>query len=80
MKTQTERVLEYMQRYGSITQKNATDDLGCQRLGARIYDLKKMGYDLKSEVIAVKNRYGETVHVKRYMLAETANEQHYAGY
>lgn len=81
MKTnQSQRILEYMQRYGTITDKDARDDLGVQRLGARIYDLKKMGYEITSKWIAVKNRYGETVHIKQYTLLETANENHYAGY
>ena len=39
--TQEERVLDYMQRYGGITDKEARDKLGISRLGARIYNLKK---------------------------------------
>lgn len=81
MKTnQIERILEYMKKFGTITDKNARDDLGIQRLGARIYDLKKMGYDITDRWIAVKNRFGETVHIKQYTLLETVNENHYAGY
>ena len=81
MKTnQIERILEYIKKYGTITDKNARDDLGIQRLGARIYDLKKMGYDITDRWIAVKNRFGETVHIKQYTLLETVNENHYAGY
>lgn len=81
MKTnQSQRILEYMQTYGSITDINAIQELGCHRLAARIYDLKKMGYEITDEIVEVKNRYGEITHVKRYMLLETANENHYAGY
>ena len=66
--TQAERVLEYMEKFGSITQYEAFADLGCMRLASRISDLKKQGYPITSEVEAVKNRYGETCYVKRYSL------------
>jgi hypothetical protein len=34
--TQCERVLQYMQDFGSINPMQALGDLGCYRLGARI--------------------------------------------
>lgn len=40
---QAERVLKYMRDFGSITQLEAMQDLGCMRLGARVYDLKREG-------------------------------------
>ena len=42
---QAERVLKYMRDFGSITQLEAMQDLGCMRLGARVYDLKREGYN-----------------------------------
>lgn len=70
--TQAERVLQYMNDFGSITQLEALNDLGCMRLASRISDLKKKGYPIESEVVAVKNRYQEDCYIKRYRLAVQA--------
>lgn len=67
-KTQTEKVLDYMLEFGSITAFEAMKDLACMRLASRISDLKKQGYPIESKVEAVKNRYGENCYVKRYSL------------
>ena len=66
--TQAERVLEYIEQFGSITQLDALQDLGVMRLASRISDLKKLGYPIASDVEAVKNRYGENCYIKRYSL------------
>ena len=71
--TQAERVLEYIEEFGSITQLEALKDLGVMRLASRISDLKKQGYPIKSDVEAVQNRFGENCYIKRYSLAVNAN-------
>lgn len=71
--TQAERVLEYIEEFGSITQYQALQDLGCMRLASRISDLKKLGYPIESEVITVKNRFNENCYIKRYSLAVGAD-------
>ena len=68
--TQTERVLAYMDEFGSITQLEALKDLGVMRLASRVSDLKKQGYPITSEIEAVKNRYGENCYIKRYSLQD----------
>ena len=46
-----DRILMYMQTYGSITQKDAIDLFDAYRLSAIIYDLKhKDGYDITTEL------------------------------
>ena len=67
--TQAERILDYMEQFGSITQYDALKDLGVMRLASRISDLKKQGVPIKSEVVAVKNRFEEDCYIKRYSLA-----------
>ena len=67
--TQAERVLGYIEKFGSITQYEARNDLGVMRLAARISDLKKLGYPIVSETVGVRNRFEETCYVKRYSLA-----------
>lgn len=66
--TQADRILDYMERFGSITQYEALQDLGVMRLASRISDLKKMGYPIKGEIITVRNRFEEDCYVKRYSL------------
>lgn len=63
-----------------ITDKEARDDLGISRLGARIFNLKKAGYNIVGEWKQGKNRFGETTRFKRFMLTEDKfiqdNEKH----
>lgn len=66
--TQAERVLDYIEQFGSITQFEALRDLGVMRLASRISDLKKQGYPITSKVEAVKNRFDENCYIKRYSL------------
>ena len=66
--TQNDRILNYMKQFGGITQLEAIVDLGVLRLASRISDMKRQGINIKSETIAVMNRYGEKCHVKRYSL------------
>ena len=63
---QTDRVLSYIRTYGSITQFEAMRDLGIMRLASRVSDLKREGYNIVGDMVAVKNRWGEVCHVKRY--------------
>ena len=68
--TQCEKVLEYMKRFGSITQLDALADLGCMRLASRISDLRQQGYPIGRRMKTSKNRYGEDVHFAEYYLEE----------
>ncbi len=68
--TQNERILDYIDEFGSITQIEALRDLGVMRLASRISDLKRKGYNVISTKETVKNRYGEVTHIKRYSLGE----------
>ena len=65
---QTERILEYMEKHGGITQLEALNDCGVMRLASRISDLKKQKFPIESQMVTVQNRYGEKCRVKRYSL------------
>jgi hypothetical protein len=67
--TQAQRVLDYIDQFGSITQLEALRDLGVMRLASRISDLKKQGYPIQSDMETVQNRFGENCYIKRYSLA-----------
>ena len=68
--TQNQRILDYIEEFGSITQLEALRDLGCMRLASRISDLKKLGYPVTSTAETINNRYGEKCRIKRYSLAK----------
>lgn len=68
--TQCDKVLEYMERFGSITQLEALQDLGCMRLASRISDLRQQGIAIGRRMKTSKNRYGEDVHFAEYFLIE----------
>lgn len=68
--TQNERVLAYIQDFGSISPLEAVADIGCYRLSARIKDLRDMGYNIFSKYETGKNRYGTTTRFCRYFLEE----------
>ena len=66
--TQCDRLLSYLQEYGSITQLEALRELGIMRLASRMSELKKEGVSFTKEMVSVKNRYGEKVSFARYTL------------
>jgi len=70
--SQNDKVLEYMERHGSITQKEAYDAFGCFRLGARIAELKERGIVIDRMLEEGVNRVGEKTRYARYWLKKGA--------
>ena len=66
--TQNERILRHLQDFGSITALDALKDYGCMRLGARIWDLKRDGHDIRREMVEGRNRHGGRTHYARYTM------------
>lgn len=66
--TQCERILQYIEENGSITQLDALREFGCMRLASRMCDIKKMGYAVIKRTEKAKNRYGDTVTYARYFI------------
>ena len=67
-KSHSERVLDYMNNFGSISSLEAFRDLGVTRLSAVIFNLKKAGYNITSNREKSINRYGDTTYFARYRL------------
>lgn len=63
---QTDQVLEYLQKNGSIDPLRAFNELGILRLGARIWDLRAAGVDVVGEI---KTNPTTGKHWKEYRLA-----------
>lgn len=66
--TQCERILDYIEENGSISQLEAFQEFGCMRLASRMCDIKKMGYNVTKRTEKKKNRYGDTVTYARYTI------------
>lgn len=77
---QKQKILDYINKWGSTTSYQAYIDLGITQLATRISELKEEGYQFTYEWITKKNRDKQLVNFKKYMLMEIANEKHYAGY
>lgn len=69
MENQRTLVLNYMRQFGSITSKDAGEDLGIIDLPKRISELRSSGVDIIGTMEHGKNRYGKNVHWMRYQLA-----------
>ena len=53
--TQCERILQFMDQYGSITQADA-DTLRIKRLASRICELRQRGVNIAVETITARGR------------------------
>jgi hypothetical protein len=67
---QCERILKYMQDFGSITQFEALKDLGVMRLASRISEMKLSGYAIEKKMEKGLNRYKEPYSYARYRLVK----------
>ena len=65
--TQKEAVIQYIEKHGSITPKQAIDDLGITKLATVISNLRlKDGVEIKKESVKVETRYEKSTIIKRY--------------
>ena len=48
--TQNEAILEYLKSNGSITPLDALMNMSCFRLGARIYELRAQGHEIRTDL------------------------------
>ena len=69
--TQKMEVYEYMKEHGSITSMQAFR-LGITRLASRIHELRKDGFNISSETVKRKNRYGRVVKFYKYRFVKAA--------
>ena len=73
-KTQLEAVLQYMKGGAPLSQEQAYDKIGTQRLGDIVYRLRGLGYDIKNIQCKGNNRFGNRVSYVKYFLANTQKE------
>lgn len=61
--TQSESLLSYLMQGNDITPLEALNKFGCFRLGARMWDLRHEGYDIRSRIVDINGK-----HVAQYYL------------
>ena len=66
--TQCKLLLAHLLSAGSITPREAYNQYGIMRLGARIWDLKHQGYDIITEQEQAFNRFGKPTRFAKYKL------------
>lgn len=73
--TQRDKILSYIKQFGRISSWEAYSELGITQLGARIFELKELGYVFAKTRVNTTNRLGEKTHYDEYRLAEVNNEE-----
>lgn len=72
---QQDAILAYLRQGNSLTPLEALNKFGCFRLGARIWELKHQGYDIRSELVR-----GDTgKHFARYRLIKKETQLEMVG-
>lgn len=68
--TQHELILDYINRNGSITRKQASYDLGIESFTARISEMRRKGIRIEDKFVKGENRFGAKCEWKVYTLAK----------
>lgn len=77
--TQEDRVLMFMKDTGSITSWQAIQQFGITRLSAKIFNLRREGYEITNKMRFSKNRYGEQIHFVEYVLDDKPKRNPFEG-
>ena len=64
--SQHERIMKYIDDFGSITPMQAFLDLGITKLSTRIGEIISRGGRISKTMVSAKNRYGEPVRYMKY--------------
>ena len=69
--SQCKMILVYLKEKGSITAKDARQLCQCERLAARINDLRRKGIPIRTETKTYRNKHGYPVRYAVYRLEDT---------
>lgn len=68
--TQRSKIVDYCNKYGSITVREAFERLNINSPTKRISELKRAGYDVQKVVETKEKEDGDTVRYTRYFIGE----------
>jgi len=63
-----------LQEHGSITSLEAIELFGATRLSAIVFNLRRRGYEITTETLATKDRYGHAVNYAKYVYHHRESE------
>lgn len=66
--THLKEILAHLKSGKTITRLEAVNLFGCYNLPARIYDLKKLGYNIEATMKVGKNRNGHSCNYAEYKM------------
>ncbi len=66
--SQNKRLLIHLQKGNKVTPLTAWSTLGIYRLSARVFDLRDLGYNIKTNRVEVENAHGEKFNVGEYSI------------
>jgi len=58
--SQKQQILDHLNAGRTLTPMDALYKFGCFRLGARIFELREAGHNIKGELVEVDTRAGKT--------------------
>lgn len=67
---QWEKIIQYINDFGSISPMEAFSDLGITKLATRISEMRKDGIEFEQKWECSKNRYGQSVRYMRYSMGK----------
>ena len=68
--SQHQRILEYLGHGKVLTRLNSWSELGILECPARISELRGKGHRIHTEMVTVKNRYGDRVRVAQWTMGK----------
>ena len=73
--TQNEIVLHHLQQGKELTPLESLKEYGIMRLGARAYDLKQMGYDVRMKMVSNGKKHFASYYIpKEQYVQETTGQ------
>lgn len=66
--TQKQRILDYLQAGKVLNRLNSWSELGILEAPARISELRASGHRIVTEMVEVRNRFGEKVKVAHWKI------------
>lgn len=79
MSKQKDRVLSWLREGRPLTRLVAWDTLGVLEAPARVLELRREGWPISTEMVNVRNRFGETVRIAQWRLARGATPENGVG-
>lgn len=70
--TKDNRVAVYLEKHGTIQPFEAWSKLGIYRLSSCIFNLRKAGYSIDTQLVEVKNQFKEVCRIAAYRLVNSA--------